>query len=119
VESKVVSISTVAELEAVTVESRVIALATAGAAHVASPRQNVEAEADVPELRFATGKLPVTPVVNGSPVALVSVPLAGVPIAGVVNTGDVKVLFVNVVVLVAVTMLFGVMIVDSVDMNAP
>lgn len=35
-----------------------------------------------------------------------------------VKTGDVRVLFVSVVVLVAVTMLFGVMIVDSVDINS-
>jgi hypothetical protein len=32
----------------------------AGAAHVPSPRQNVDEDALVPELRFATGKLPVT-----------------------------------------------------------
>src|SRR3954462_2104794 len=31
-----------------------------GVAHVASPRQNVVLEALVPELRFATGRLPVT-----------------------------------------------------------
>jgi hypothetical protein len=30
-----------------------------GATHVPSPRQNVLEEADVPPLRFATGKLPV------------------------------------------------------------
>ena len=34
-----------------------------------------------------------------------------------VKTGDVRVLFVSVVVLVAVTMLFGVMIVDRVDIG--
>ena len=32
----------------------------AGVAHVASPRQNVLAEADVPLLRFPTGRLPTT-----------------------------------------------------------
>jgi hypothetical protein len=37
---------------------------------------------------LATGKVPVTPVVNGKPVALVNVPLAGVPSTGAVNVGD-------------------------------
>ena len=37
-------------------------------AQVASPRQNVLALADVPELRLVTGKLPVTPVVSGTTV---------------------------------------------------
>jgi len=60
-----------------------------------------------------TGRLPVTPVLNGKPVALVKVPLAGVPKTGAVNTGAVSVLFVSVVVLVAVTTLLGVMIPDS------
>ena len=32
----------------------------AGVAHVPSPRQKVELDADVPELRFVTGKFPVT-----------------------------------------------------------
>lgn len=32
-----------------------------GVAHVASPRQKVEDEAAVPELRLATGRLPVMP----------------------------------------------------------
>lgn len=36
---------------------------------------------------FATGKVPVTPVVRGSPVALVRVAEAGVPSAGVTNVG--------------------------------
>lgn len=58
-------------------------------AQVASPRQNVLALADVPELRFVTGKLPVTPVDNGKPVALVSVPDVGVPRIGVTKVGDV------------------------------
>jgi hypothetical protein len=40
--------------------------------------------------------LPVIPVLNGSPVALVKTPDAGVPKAGEVNVGDVNVLFVNV-----------------------
>jgi hypothetical protein len=40
--------------------------------------------------------LPVIPVLNGSPVALVNTPDAGVPKAGEVKVGDVKVLLVNV-----------------------
>jgi hypothetical protein len=38
---------------------------------------------------FAIGKVPVTPVLNGKPVALVKTPLAGVPKAGVTRVGDV------------------------------
>jgi len=45
---------------------------------------------------LATGKVPVTPVVNGNPVQLVRVPEEGVPNTGVVNVGDVRVLLVNV-----------------------
>ncbi len=45
---------------------------------------------------LAIGKVPVTPVVNGKPVALVKVNDVGVPKLGVVNIGDVKVLFVKV-----------------------
>jgi len=56
---------------------------------------------------FPTGNVPVTPVVRGSPVVLVRTPDAGVPSAGVTS-----VLFVNVVILVAVTILVGVMILD-------
>jgi hypothetical protein len=59
----------------------------AGVAQVPSPRQNVELLAEVPLLRFVTGRFPVTPVVSGKPVALVSTPALGVPILGVVNTG--------------------------------
>ena len=51
-------------------------------------------EAPVPPL--ANGKIPVTPVVNGKPVALVKVPEAGVPNTGAVKVGEVKVLFVKV-----------------------
>jgi hypothetical protein len=36
---------------------------------------------------LATGRVPVTPVVSGKPVAFVSVPLDGVPRAGVTNVG--------------------------------
>ena len=45
---------------------------------------------------LATGKVPVTPVVSGSPVQLVKVPDEGVPNTGVVSVGDVSVLFVSV-----------------------
>ena len=50
--------------------------------------------APVPPL--AMPNLPVTPVDNGKPVALVNTPDAGVPKAGEVNVGEVKVLLVNV-----------------------
>ena len=63
----------------------------AGVAQLPSPRQNVVALAPVPLPRLVTGKLPVTPVVSGRPVALVKTPLAGVPSAGVVSVGLVKV----------------------------
>jgi hypothetical protein len=36
---------------------------------------------------LAIGKVPVTPVVNGSPVQLVNTPLVGVPSKGVTNVG--------------------------------
>lgn len=51
---------------------------------------------------LAIGKVPVTPVVKGKPVALVNTPDAGVPKAGEVNVGDVNVLFVKVSVPVKV-----------------
>lgn len=41
--------------------------------------------------RFAFGKLPVTPVLRGSPVVFVSTPEAGVPSTGVVKVGAVSV----------------------------
>lgn len=62
-----------------------------GAAHVPSPRQKVEEDALVPELRLVTGRLPVTPVESGRPVALVSVTLTGVPSVGFVIVGLVSV----------------------------
>jgi hypothetical protein len=49
----------------------------------------VEEDALVPLFRLVTGKLPVTPVVNGKPVALVNVTDVGVPKTGVTNVGDV------------------------------
>ena len=45
---------------------------------------------------FAMPNLPVTPVLKGSPVALVNTPYAGVPKDGEVYVGEVKVLLVNV-----------------------
>lgn len=60
-----------------------------GVAHVPSPRQNVVLDADVPLLRFATARLPVTPVDNGRPVALVNTRAVGVPSAGVTSVGEV------------------------------
>jgi len=44
---------------------------------------------DVPVPPLATGSVPVTPVVNGKPVALVNVALVGVPKIGVTKVGDV------------------------------
>jgi hypothetical protein len=37
---------------------------------------------------FATGKIPVTPVVSGNPVKFVATPLIGVPSAGAVNVAE-------------------------------
>jgi hypothetical protein len=54
----------------------------------------VRVVAPVPPL--ATGNVPVTPVVIGSPVQLVSVPDEGVPNTGVVKVGVVKVGLVKV-----------------------
>jgi hypothetical protein len=48
----------------------------------------VDVVTPVPPL--ATGRVPVTPVVSGSPVAFVRVAAEGVPILGVVRTGDVE-----------------------------
>ena len=45
---------------------------------------------------FAIGKVPVTPDVNGKPVAFVNTPEAGVPNAGAVKVGLVNVLLVKV-----------------------
>jgi len=59
----------------------------AGVDQMPSPRQNVDALADVPEFKLVTGRFPVTPVVRGRPVAFVSNPLATVPNAGVTITG--------------------------------
>ncbi len=45
---------------------------------------------------LATGKVPVTPVLKGNPVALVKVPEAGVPKTGAVMVGEVNVAETNV-----------------------
>jgi hypothetical protein len=44
---------------------------------------------EVPDPPLATGNMPVTPVVSGSPVALVRTAAEGVPRAGVTSVGDV------------------------------
>jgi len=90
--------STVAELLAVTVDKKVHAPPPA-AAQEPSPRQNVDALADVPEFKFVTGKFPVTPVDKG--------------IFEIVLLEPLMVLLVSVLVLVAVTTFVGVMIPDS------
>jgi hypothetical protein len=69
------------------VEPTVLNVVTAGIAQVPSPLQNVEADAFVPLFKLVTGRLPVTPVDKGSPVAFVSVAEAGVPKVGVTNVG--------------------------------
>jgi hypothetical protein len=53
---------------------------------VPSPRQYVDDDAEVPLFKLVTGKLPVTPVDNGNPVAFVSVTLDGVPSAPPLTT---------------------------------
>jgi len=68
--------------------ARIISPLPAGVAHVPSPLQKVVFEAPVPEFRFVTGRLPVTPVVRGSPVALVKTRAVGVPKAGVTRVGE-------------------------------
>jgi hypothetical protein len=86
----VVALATVpAKPLAETTETLVTVPAPEGEAHTPSPRQKVDALADVPEFRLVTGRLPVTPVDKGSPVAFVNVALEGVPKAGVTKVGDV------------------------------
>jgi len=58
-----------------------------GVAQVPSPLQNVVLDADVPLFKLVTGRFPVTPVVNGKPVAFVNVTLVGVPKMGVTRVG--------------------------------
>ena len=59
---------------------------------------------------LATGKVPVTPVVNGKLVQLVKVPADGVPMLGVVKVGDDK----SALVAIAVEMLL-----NSVSISVP
>jgi len=72
-----------------TVAATLVTEPAPAAAHVPSPRQKVDAEAEVPELRLVTGKFPVTPVVKGKPVKFVATPEVGVPSRGVTNVGEV------------------------------
>ena len=60
-----------------------------GAAQEPSPRQNVDALADVPPFKLVTGRLPVTPVDKGKPVAKVKTAAEGVPRFGVTKVGEV------------------------------
>jgi hypothetical protein len=50
----------------------------------------VDAVAAVPLFKFVTGRLPVTPVESGRPVAFVKVPEVGVPSIGVTKVGEVE-----------------------------
>ena len=56
---------------------------------VFSTTEPVPVDVVTPVPPLATGKVPVTPVVNGKPVALVSVTDCGVPKIGVTNVGEV------------------------------
>jgi hypothetical protein len=49
----------------------------------------LEVNVDAPVPPLATGRVPVTPVVNGRPVQLVNVPDEGVPNTGVTSVGEV------------------------------
>ena len=71
------------------VEKDVTPLDPEGVAQVPSPRQKVVDDAPVPLLRLVTGRLPVTPVVRGRPVAFVRTPAEGVPRFGVVRVGEI------------------------------
>jgi hypothetical protein len=58
---------------------------------LASTFSPVPVEAVTPVPPFATGRIPVTPVVNGKPVQLVrTLPAAGVPKTGVISVGEVE-----------------------------
>jgi hypothetical protein len=71
-----------------TVAATLVTEPAPAAAHVPSPRQKVDTEAEVPELRLVTGRLPTTPVVKGRPVIFVATPEVGVPSRGVTNVGE-------------------------------
>ena len=62
----------------VCVEAKSISPPPPGVAHIPSPLQNVVAEAPVPLPKLPTGRLPVTPVPRGKPVAFVNIPDEGV-----------------------------------------
>ena len=62
---------------------------------------------------------PDTPVLIGSPVALVNVPDDGVPSAGVVRVGDVNVLFVSVCDPVSVATVESIAIVPEEEIVPP
>ena len=72
---------------AVLTETDVTVPPPAGVTQLPSPRQKVVADAFVPPFKLVTGKLPVTPVVRGKPVALVSTAADGVPMFGVTRVG--------------------------------
>lgn len=75
----------------------------------------VPVEVVTPVPPFATGSVPVTPVVSGRPVTLVITPLAGVPSAGVTSVGLVSVGdAVSALVATAVAMLL-----NSVSISVP
>ena len=67
--------------------SSVIALAKLALDGVPKNVATPEPKDVIPVPPLATGNVPVTPVVNGSPVALVRVPELGVPRAGVTKVG--------------------------------
>src|SRR5947208_1235193 len=67
---------------------------------VLSTTATVPVLAVTPVPPFATGKVPVTPVVSGNPVQLVRTPDCGVPKIGVTNVGDVAKTLLPVPVLV-------------------
>ena len=70
----------------------------------------VPVDAVTPVPPFATGNVPVTPVVIGKPVQLVKTPAEGVPMLGVVNVAVVNVGLVdNTMLPVPVTELLSVM----------
>jgi len=71
-----------------TVAATLVTEPAPAAAHVPSPRQKVDAVAEVPELRLVTARLPITPVLKGRPVIFVATPEAGVPSKGVTNVGE-------------------------------
>ena len=84
-------VASVPDVGKVTVVTPVIVNVEAYAPLVVSepPSVIVDEPLLMPVPPLADGKIPVTPVVNGSPVQFVSTPDVGVPSNGVVNVGDV------------------------------